>query len=106
MQVGVTSFQGRSVDHACGQLKLQVQPRGEEMIWVSVSVKDGRWRRGAEVDGRSRLMMGFGVEGATCKSPASICVMGPSFFARQAPAESHCLLTSGRLHLENDPQQQ
>lgn len=50
--------------------------------------------------------MGFGVESAACKSPASICVMGPSFFGRQAAAESHCLLTSGRLHLENHPQQQ
>lgn len=45
MQVGVTSFQGRSVERACRQLKLQVQPRGEEMIWVSVFVRDGRWRR-------------------------------------------------------------
>lgn len=66
-------------------------------ILCSYEMEDGGGR--AEVDVRSRLMMGFGVEGATCKSPASICVMGPSFLGRQAAAaESHCLLTSGRLH--------
>lgn len=41
MQVAVTSFQGWSFTRACRQLKLQVQQCGEEMIWVSVFVRDG-----------------------------------------------------------------
>lgn len=48
------------------------------------------------MDVRSRLMMDFGVDGAACKSPASICVMGPSFFARQAAAEPESLLVDVR----------
>lgn len=57
-------------------------------------MEDGGGR--ARVDVRSRLMMDFGVDGATCKSPASICVMGPSFFGRQAAAEPESLLVDVR----------
>lgn len=46
MQVAVTSFQGRSITHACSrQLKLQVALQREGMVWVSVVVRDGRWGR-------------------------------------------------------------
>lgn len=44
MQVAVTSFQGRSLTRACRQLKLQVQLCKEKMIWVSVFIRDGRWK--------------------------------------------------------------
>lgn len=60
--------------------------RGDDLgICVGTKMEDGGGRA-VEVDGKSRLMMGFGVEDAACKSPASICVMGPSFFGRQAAA--------------------
>lgn len=45
MQVVVMSFQGRLLTRVCRQLKLQVQPCGKERIWVSVFVRDERWRR-------------------------------------------------------------